>query len=290
MTSPTTTASAVPAVSAVSVQADGAALGGRLAEPTGPSRALIVAIHGGTYDSEYYAAGPDSLLALGPAVGYTVVALDRPGYGASATVTGLGFAGQTTALAAGVDGLRRHYGLPCVLVGHSIGGMLALQVAAALEVPPSGVEVSGLGDLWQPGIREMWSGLIGDAAAVELPPEAHASVMFGPDATRTAEAIARNAELLRAMPMPELVDVVRWSEQLPEVAGTVTAPVRLTLAEYDNIWQSDDAAREAVRRHFAGPVEVTLFRGAGHSIELHRRARAYALGQLAFVESCRDLD
>jgi pimeloyl-ACP methyl ester carboxylesterase len=49
-----------------------------------------------------------------------------------------------------------------VLIGHSIGGMLALRVAATrLAVPLSGVEVSGMGELWQPGLREMWGSLIG---------------------------------------------------------------------------------------------------------------------------------
>ena len=58
---------------------------GLLGEPVrGPSRALVVALHGGGMNAGYFdgQAHPDvSLLTLGPRLGYTVLALDRPGYG-----------------------------------------------------------------------------------------------------------------------------------------------------------------------------------------------------------------
>lgn len=274
----------------LSLDVDGVTLSGRIAEPSGISRALIVAFHGGTYDSSYYDVGPDSLLALGVRLDYTVAAIDRPGYGAATDVDDehKSFAGQTKLLAATVDQLSSTYPGPVVLVGHSIGGMLALRTAAAMTSAPAGVEVSGLGDLWQPGLREMWSSLIGDAPAVSLPPEGHAQVMLGADDTFDPAAPAVDADLLRPLPMPELIDVVAWSEHLPTVGAAIISPLRLTLADQDRIWQSDDAARAALARHFtaAPSVRVDLFTGAGHSIELHRRARAYALRQLAFVEDC----
>lgn len=282
----TTTAAATP----ITVDAAGVSLSGRAAEAAGPSRGLIVAIHGGTYDSGYYDVGPDSLLTLGPRLDYTVVAVDRPGYGAATDIDDAhkSFAGQTAILVAAVDELVARYGGPVVLIGHSIGGMMALRTAGAMSTPPAGVEVSGLGELWQPGLREMWSSLIGDAPAVSLPAEGHAQVMFGEENTFDAASAAVDAELLRPLPMPELVDVVAWSEQLPQVGAAISAPVSLTLAEQDRIWQSDDAARAALAGHFtaAASVDIDLFTGAGHSIELHRRARAYALHQLAFAEDC----
>jgi hypothetical protein len=48
------------------------------------------------------------------------------------------------------------------------------------------------------------------------------------------------------MSMPELIDVVDWSSRLPSVAAAIDVPVRATLAEHDNIWQSDEAARAAL--------------------------------------------
>lgn len=278
------------AVQPISVEAAGITLSGRAAHPAGASRGLIVAVHGGTYDSGYYDVGPDSLLALGPRLDYTVVALDRPGYGAATDVddSHKTFAGQTAVLAAAVDELTARYGGPVALVGHSIGGMTVLRTAAAMAVPPAAVEVSGLGEVWQPGLREMWSSLIGEAPSVSLPPEGHAQVMLGDEGTYADDAAGIDADLLRPLPMPELTDVVAWSEQLPDVGAAISSPISLTLAAQDRIWQSDDAARDSLARHFtASPrVQVTLFEQAGHSIELHRRARAYTLGQLAFVEDC----
>ncbi len=61
------------------------ALVARSAEPK--ARATVLALPGGGYTKAYWhnAWLPDqSLLALGPKLGFNVIALDRPGYGASA--------------------------------------------------------------------------------------------------------------------------------------------------------------------------------------------------------------
>lgn len=273
------------------LDAAGVSLGVRVFDPPAEPRGLIVAVHGGTYDSAYYDLGEGSLTVLGPADGFRVVALDRPGYGDSAGVAPerLTFAEQTAILAAAIDWLAaENPGLPIVVVGHSIGGMLALRAAAATAVPVAGVEVSGLGELWQPGIHEMWGSLAGDAPAVELPPEAHAGVMLGPRDTQAADSVERDGALLRAMPMPELIDVLTWSDQLPEVGAALTVPVSLTLAEHDNIWRSDDDAQQALAGHFTQSpgVRVSLFAGAGHSIELHANAADYVRRQLDFAADC----
>ncbi|MEN0136006.1 MAG: alpha/beta hydrolase [Rhodococcus sp. (in: high G+C Gram-positive bacteria)] len=279
-------------VTDIEVDAGELRLSGRIARPHTERHGLVVALHGGTYDSGYYDRGPGSLLELGALLGYTVVALDRPGYGSTTSCDPavLSFPAQTRILAAAVDTIAGDLGRTgdVVLVGHSIGGMLALQVASHTRDPLRGVEVSGLGEFWQPGLREMWASMISDAPALVLPPDAHAHVMFGPDDTHTVDQVELDARLLRPLPMPELTDVVQWSTALPSVAAKVAVPVSLTLAEHDNIWQSSAEARDALAGHFtsAPTVQTDLFRHAGHSIELHSRARAYALRQLAFVEEC----
>lgn len=77
-----------PGVRPVTVDAGGISLSGLLSEPTQEApRAVIVALHGGGMNAGYFdgQAHPDaSLLTLGARLGYTVLALDRPGYGASA--------------------------------------------------------------------------------------------------------------------------------------------------------------------------------------------------------------
>ena len=266
-------------------------LSARVRRPNQQARGVIVALHGGTYDSGYYDTGADSLLDLAATLGYLVVAVDRPGYGAThgADPELLTFGAQTTVLS---QALLRVWtdigqGAGLVLIGHSIGGMLALRVAATRPaVPLRGVEVSGMGELWQPGLREMWGSLIGDAAEVAVPTEAHNQVMYGPAGSFDPAQQARFNVLAKPMPMPELIDVVGWSSRLPAVAGAIGVPVSATLAEHDHIWRSDEAAREALRSHFtASPsARVELFPGAGHSIELHLAAPDYQRRQLAFAD------
>ena len=268
-------------------------LSARIRGPRQQPRGVIVALHGGTYDSSYYDTGADSLLDLAATLGYLVVAVDRPGYGAThgAGPELLTFDAQTTILSQALLRIWTDIGqrADLVLIGHSIGGMLALCVTATRPaVPLRGVEVSGLGELWQPGLREMWGSLIGDAAEVTVPANAHNQVMYGPEGTFDAARQAKFTALQRPIPMPELIDVVAWSDRLPSVAAAIDVPVRATLAEHDNIWQSDAATRTALRQRFTRwpSIQVESFPGAGHSIELHCGARAYVLRQLAFAEEC----
>jgi hypothetical protein len=173
-----------PVNASATIDAGPLALSARIRRPRQQPRGVIVALHGGTYDSSYYDTGADSLLDLTATLGYLAVAVDRPGYGAT------------------------------------------------------------------------------HGADPEL--------------------------LQRPMPMPELTDVVNWSDRLPSVVAAIDVPVRATLAEHDNIWQSDTAAQTALRQRFTQcpSIRVESFPGAGHSIELHRAARAYLLRQLAFAEEC----
>ena len=66
-------------------------LSGTDALPGSEPRATIVALHGGGYSAGYWQHPLDpaaSLVTLGPALGYRVVAIDRPGYGASHGLVG----------------------------------------------------------------------------------------------------------------------------------------------------------------------------------------------------------
>lgn len=111
--------------------------------------------------------------------------------------------------------------------------------------------------------------------------------MLGPAETQKPGAPDLNAALLRPMPIPELHDVVKWSDSLPSAAAAITVPINLTLAEFDNIWQADAAAQSALARHFtASPrVEIGQFAAAGHSIEFHSNAGDYLASQLDYIDS-----
>ncbi|MEU5397970.1 alpha/beta hydrolase [Streptomyces sp. NPDC005963] len=274
------------------LKAGGLGLSGRISGRTSRPRGLVVTLHGGTYDSAYYDIDSASLLSLAPALDLCVVALDRPGYGsARGSESALqSFDGQAAVLQSALkrlsDDVQPAHGT--VLVGHSIGGMIALTLAARGTPGLRGVEVSGIGEVWRPGLREMWNSFIGSDPFVEVPPEPHADVMLGPQGSYMPTRRALDADLVRPMPMPELIDAVRWSELFPTVAADIDVPVGLTFAEHDNIWMSDEPARSLAASRFikAPSLNVDLVTTAGHCIELHNRSRSYCLRQLAFIEDC----
>ena len=80
--------------------------------------ATVVFIHGVGLRAEAWGAQLDALSPL-----YHVAAVDMPGHGESALPSGdLDLADYTDAIAAGIDG-------PVMLVGHSMGSMIALDMA-----------------------------------------------------------------------------------------------------------------------------------------------------------------
>lgn len=276
----------------ISVDTAAGALSGRAAGPRKAPRGLIVALHGGTYDSSYYDTGAGSLLDLADPLRLRVVALDRPGYGTTQGIdpSRLTFQAQAPLLVEAIGELQRQCAPTdgTTLIGHSIGGMIALHVAATGQIAFNGIEVSGLGTHWAPGMLEMWTSFISDDPDLTVPAEPHAQVMLGPDGSYTDQQRARDADLIRPMPMPELRSVVRWTDDFPTVAARIHAPVHLTFAEHDNIWATEVASCAAATELFthASRADRTLFHGAGHCIGLHRPSRAYTLHQLCFVEEC----
>ncbi|MFJ6937477.1 alpha/beta hydrolase [Streptomyces sp. NPDC101132] len=125
-------------VQEVLLDAGGVPLSGLLAEPAGgPPRALVLALHGGGMRAGYFDSRvvPGlSLLELGSRLGYAVLALDRPGYGASAAALpdGLPVSGQARTVRAALAGFAREHavGAGVFVLAHSNGGKLALALAA----------------------------------------------------------------------------------------------------------------------------------------------------------------
>src|SRR5688500_9512331 len=124
-------------VEQVLVQARGLELSGLLAVPAGRPRALVLALHGGGMTAEYFhgRAHPDlSLLRLGRDLGFSVLALDRPGYGRSQALLPDGqlLAEQAGTVFAALDAFAAtgDVGAGVFVVGHSYGLKLALHLAA----------------------------------------------------------------------------------------------------------------------------------------------------------------
>ena len=270
----------------VTLDADGVPVSGLLAEPVHRApRAAVVALHGAGMSAGYFdsRARPGmSLLTLGAELGCTVLALDRPGYGASTArlPRGASLPEATAVLYAALDRFARRYdtGAGCLLLAHSNGGRLALSAAAADRgAALLGLDISGLGRRFavDPGRlpsadrqgdwRRHWGALR----------------LYPPD------AFQQGRSLVTPVPEREAAEIPGWPEQYPVLADRVGVPVRFTFAEQERWWRHDgEAVRELLAPLTRAHAEAVRQPDAGHNISLGWAARTYHLRALAFLEQC----
>lgn len=274
-----------PGVRRITVEAGPVSLSGLQSEPSdGPPRALVVALHGGGMSAGYFdgQAHPDlSLLTLGARLGYRVVALDRPGYGASAAdlPEGRTLAEQAADIAAAVRHLAATgpVGGGVLLLAHSFAGKVAFTLAAR-HAPDAllGLDVSGCG------------------TRLAVPPDQVRHdrnvrrLNWGPLDLYPLGTFQASATVVAPMPVREADSVGDWERLAAEVLPGVRVPVRLTFAEHEAWWRhADEDLADIVGRLAAAPrVAVDRMPGAGHNISLGWAARAYHLKALAFAEEC----
>jgi pimeloyl-ACP methyl ester carboxylesterase len=265
----------------------GVPISGWLAVPTcAAARATVVAIHGGGIRAGYFRGGArieQSLLEVGAALGWAVLALDRPGYGASSGMLpeGQSLADQTaTVWAALRDFERRHpVGAGMFLLAHSYGGALALSLAAddaGDEV--IGLDISGCGYAYAVDVDDL------PAAG------SHGSwwLNWGVLRCYPPHTFRLTAELTAPMPAREAAEARTWPARLPEIARRVRVPIRFTFAEHERWWRQDAEALENLTALFRAAPGVTVDRQlhVGHNISLGVGARSYHLRALAFLEEC----
>jgi pimeloyl-ACP methyl ester carboxylesterase len=259
-------------------------------------RPLIAALHGGTYNSRYFdVAGSrhGSFMDLAAGLGYSVVSFDRPGYGASSALDpdDNTFDRHAELLAAAVGQAATSYGAGgVVLVGHSIGGMIAAMIAAS-DVPFRllGASVTGMGAVIRAGGPAQALASLPPDATVDLPYDQRDQVMFGPEYTRTAEGIENAHASYAPVPVRELIQAPNWPEEhLPGVAPRIRVPVHNELAEFDALWDCTAAnvAQFAKLLTAAPYVDARIARATGHSIDHHILGHALHLRQLAFAGEC----
>ncbi|GAB4064286.1 alpha/beta hydrolase [Angustibacter speluncae] len=255
---------------------------------------LLVALHGGTYTSTYFAVagGPfGSFLDLASRNGFPVLTIDRPGYGGSAPVAEAEntFAHQAALLD---DAIARYLeqspAAAVVLVGHSIGGMIALEIAARQPSwPLVGVATSGMGARIPAGGAAEQLGSLPFSGVVDLPVPDREGVMFGPAGSFSERAREAARSSYAPTPFVELVNAPRWArERLAAVAADVRVPVHNVLAEHDALWDSSAEARAEFASLFSGEVSTHLAPGVGHSLDHHTAGAALHLQQLAFAFTC----
>jgi pimeloyl-ACP methyl ester carboxylesterase len=281
----------------ISIDASNVKLSGRFLPATnGEPRALLVALHGGTYTSKYFDTPSSSLMELCATLGYSILALDRPGYGTATSVPfdQLSFDGQVPMLRQALTEVWQHYGQQSAgmfLIGHSIGGMIALLLAA--EKPHEhliGVSMTGAGGLYNDQTKAAFASLAraSDEPTVMMDIAIKLRAMYGPEWSYPAEQGQYDPQRDVRTAAIELGEAQLWSARMPKVAMQVHVPVQFIVPEYDHIWRPDAEALSPVSAMFSDVpfVDVGVQRLAGHSVELHTLARAFYMKILAFVEEC----
>ncbi|HEX3715906.1 MAG TPA: alpha/beta hydrolase family protein [Trebonia sp.] len=255
---------------------------------------LLVALHGGTYTSGYFsvAGGPaGSFLDIAARNGFAVLTVDRPGYGESTLLPEdeNTFARQAEILDGVIaEALTVWPAAGVVLVGHSIGGMIGLEIAARHpQWPLLGVTTSGNGARIPAGGAAEALGSLPLSGVVDLPVPERDGVMFGPAGTFTEAAREAAHGSYAPTPFVELVRAPVWArERLSTVAAAVEVPVLTVLAAHDALWDSSAEARADYESRFTGPVTAPVLPGTGHSVDHHLMGAALDLMQLGFAQEC----
>ena len=272
---------------------DGVPMSAVVAEATDP-RAVIVAIHGGGTTSIYFdcPGHPESsFLRTGAAHGFTVVALDRPGYGSSSPYPeAIARPEQRVQLAyAAVDRIlgERPRGAGLFLMGHSGGCELTMRMATDTHAERGsdllGIELAGTGRHYHPAAREMLK-----TATRDRRPSGLRELLWHPERLYPPEVL-NGATVYPGAPPYEDLMVSNWARKdFPALAPAVRVPVHFTIAEHEKVWQADASAITEIAAMFSSAARFVVHHQpeAGHNISLGHTAADYHSTVLEFAEEC----
>lgn len=272
------------------VGAGGVPMSALVAEAPQP-RAVVVALHGGGTTSAYFdcPGHPSlSLLQMGAALGFTVIALDRPGYGASAPYPeAMVRPEQRVDLAyAAVDRIlgEQPRGAGLFVVAHSNGCELAVRMAADERGGNLlGIEMAGTGRHYCEPVKEILK-----AASLDHRPPGLRELLWHPMHLYPAEVLTGITNASAGAPYEETM-VNDWPRQdFPALAARVRVPVQFSYAEHEKVWQSDPAALAEIAAMFSASPRFVVNEqlGAGHNLSLGHAAAAYHLKVFSFAEEC----
>jgi pimeloyl-ACP methyl ester carboxylesterase len=252
---------------------------------------VVVALHGGTYSSEYFDIPGHSLLDNATKLGIAVIAIDRPNYLGSSPLTSEGsiIADNATVLGDAIGSIFSEHGgdaAGVVLVAHSIGGAVATIIAATPQSwPLLGLATSGCLVRVPSESAEAWSQLP-PIPMIDLPVPLKDQLMFGPPETYDDKMPAASYPSNTLVPKAELLDITGgWIERRAETCAAVAVPVHHRSAEFDHLWVVDQSEVDAYRVGFtsAPSIDAQLQLGAGHCIDFHLPSDEFQNSQLAFA-------
>lgn len=274
------------------VLVDGVPMSALVSEAPDP-RAVVVAFHGGASTAAYFDCPGHprlSLLRAGATLGFTVVALDRPGYGASAPYPdAMQHPEQRVALAYGaVDKILgdKPRGAGLFLLAHSAGCELAVRMTAderAQDAGVLGLELAGTGLQY----AEAASDILKTATATQRPAGLR-DLLWQPAHLYPAEVLSGITNSSTGA-LYEATMVKDWPRQdFPALAAQAGVPVEFSVAEHERVWRSDPGELAKIAAMFTASPRFVINEqiGAGHNLSLSVNAAAYHMKVLSFVEEC----
>lgn len=297
------------------------------------ARPLIICIHGASYDSEYYDANADySWSMLANSFDIPIVSIDRPGYGRSTEVPEqnvLGGANTPTPTQRQAEYFNSSV-LPriwnefkaksgassVVILGHSVGGIVAIQTAAAYATqktstyPLSGLIVSGVGCVARQGPQSNDQTSNGHkekkeqeaAQSTEKPKyitferSKKDFLMFDYTADKSPEDLLINPDVLQLTerlnhpaPLAEVIDIGQlWRLYWRRETAKINVPIFYAMNEVDPWFDSSEASVLMFTGSFTSSPKVVHSRipMAPHCMELSLQAKGWMLQCGGFALEC----
>ncbi|WP_082965149.1 alpha/beta fold hydrolase [Mycobacterium sp. ACS1612] len=270
------------------VLVDGVPMSGLVALADEP-KAVVVAFHGGASTAAYFdcPGHPElSLLRAGAEQGYTMVALDRPGYGSSAPYPdAMERPEQRVALISGaIDKLLgdKARGAGLFFVGHSAGCELAMRMAVE-HAEVIGAELAGTGVQYHSE-----TATILETATATRRPTGLRDILWQPAEVYPTDVLSGMTNSSGGA-LYEVEMTRNWPQRdFATLAAQVQVPIQFTVAEHERVWRSDAETLKRIGAMFTTSPRFVVNEqaGTGHNVSLSIRAAEYHAKVLSFIGEC----